>query len=42
MVGLDSSTPPVVFVVGTAGAGKSSLVTAFSVGQGFSKQMQLL
>ena len=29
MVGLDSSTPPVIFVVGTAGAGKSSLVTAF-------------
>jgi GTPase SAR1 family protein len=29
MVGLDSGTPPVLFVVGTAGAGKSSLVTAF-------------
>ena len=29
MVGLDSGTPPVIFVVGTAGAGKSSLVTAF-------------
>ena len=29
MVGLDSSSPPVIFVVGTAGAGKSSLVTAF-------------
>ena len=25
----DGTTPPVVFVVGTAGAGKSSLVTAF-------------
>ena len=25
----DSSTPPVIFVVGTAGAGKSTLVTAF-------------
>ncbi|MEC8914180.1 MAG: ATP/GTP-binding protein, partial [Candidatus Thermoplasmatota archaeon] len=25
----DSTTPPVLFVVGTAGAGKSSLVTAF-------------
>ena len=25
----DSSTPPVLFVVGTAGAGKSTLVTAF-------------
>ena len=29
MVGLDSSSPPVIFVVGTAGAGKSSLVTSF-------------
>jgi GTPase SAR1 family protein len=29
MVGMDSGTPPVIFVVGTAGAGKSSLVTAF-------------
>jgi GPN-loop GTPase len=29
MVGMDSSTPPVVFIVGTAGAGKSSLVTSF-------------
>ena len=29
MVGMDSGTPPVLFVVGTAGAGKSSLVTAF-------------
>ena len=29
MVGLDSSSPPVIFIVGTAGAGKSSLVTAF-------------
>ena len=29
MVGQDSGTPPVLFVVGTAGAGKSSLVTAF-------------
>lgn len=29
MVGLDSGTPPVLFVVGTAGAGKSSLVTSF-------------
>ena len=29
MVGLDSASPPVIFVVGTAGAGKSSLVTAF-------------
>ena len=25
----DGTTPPVIFVVGTAGAGKSSLVTAF-------------
>ena len=29
MVGMDSGTPPVLFVVGTAGAGKSSLVTSF-------------
>ena len=29
MVGQDSGTPPVLFVVGTAGAGKSSLVTSF-------------
>ena len=29
MVGLDSSSPPVIFVVGTAGAGKSSLVTSY-------------
>ena len=29
MVGLDTSSPPVIFVVGTAGAGKSSLVTSF-------------
>ncbi|HIF46123.1 MAG TPA: GTPase [Candidatus Poseidoniales archaeon] len=29
MVGMDSSTPPVIFIVGTAGAGKSSLVTSF-------------
>ena len=29
MVGMDSSAPPVIFIVGTAGAGKSSLVTAF-------------
>ena len=29
MVGMDSSAPPVIFVVGTAGAGKSSLVTSF-------------
>ena len=25
----DSTSPPVIFVVGTAGAGKSSLVTAY-------------
>ena len=25
----DGTTPPVLFVVGTAGAGKSSLVTSF-------------
>jgi GTPase SAR1 family protein len=29
MVGMDNSSPPVLFVVGTAGAGKSSLVTSF-------------
>ena len=29
MVGMDAAHPPVLFVVGTAGAGKSSLVTAF-------------
>ena len=29
MVGQDSGTPPVLFGVGTAGAGKSSLVTSF-------------
>lgn len=29
MVGLDASNPPVLFIVGTAGAGKSSLVTSF-------------
>jgi len=29
MSGVDVGNPPVVFVVGTAGAGKSSLVTAF-------------
>ena len=28
MVGQDSGTPPVLFVVGTAGAGKSSLGTS--------------
>ena len=40
MVGLDSGTPPVIFVVGTAGAGKSSLVTAFQRWSRFLKQMQ--
>ena len=29
MVGIDHGAPPVLFVVGTAGAGKSSLVTSF-------------
>ena len=28
MAGIDSSSPPVLFIVGTAGAGKSSLVTS--------------
>ena len=35
----DGTAPPVLFVVGTAGAGKSSLVTAFRDGQDSLKLM---
>ena len=35
----DSTSPPVIFVVGTAGAGKSSLVTAYQRWARFLKLM---